>query len=308
MSSSSDILQPQGTDSSASLSASSIVERSKRGPGYSNVEDVIVSKAFIAASENAVCGAHQKGKVFKARMFDIYVALIKEQTASDKALLERSSQVTYEEYTKKGVGWIYPDRSADSIYNRFKGQIAPEVMKYMGIEETTDMGSGWSPDDHKAACLETFKQRYGHPFDFYSVYLYLKDKNKFSSFRTKVEEELRGNRPMGKKKSRQAEADAKLIKSIISEVVVKQEHPNNKAADSISSGSASLDGSGRMSDVFQNISNVVAEVGNAILENMRNEQDMRLAQSLDTPDRKAFAKEQMALRIAESRDKQAAST
>ena len=36
---------------------------------------------------------------------------------------------------------------------------------------------------------------------------------------------------------------------------------------------------------------------------MRNEQDMRLAQSLDTPDRKAFAKEQMALRIAESRDR-----
>ena len=166
MSSSCDISPPQGTDSSALL-----VERSKRGPGYSNVEDVIVSKAFIAASENAVCGAHQKGKVFKAHMFDIYVALIKEQTASDKALLERSSQATHEEYMKKGVGVMYPDRSADSIYNCFKGQIAPEVMKYMGIEETTDMASGWSSDDHKTACLETFKLRYGHPFDFYSVYL-----------------------------------------------------------------------------------------------------------------------------------------
>jgi hypothetical protein len=30
---------------------------------------------------------------------------------------------------------------------------------------------------------------------------------------------------------------------------------------------------------------------------------MRLAQSLDTPDRKAFAKEQMALRMAETRNK-----
>ncbi|KAI2488742.1 hypothetical protein MHU86_25796 [Fragilaria crotonensis] len=237
-------------------------------------------------------------------MFDIYVALIKEQTAADKALLARSTQATHEEYPKKGVGGMYPDRSAVSIYNRFKGQIAPEVMKYMGIEELTDMGSGWSPDDHKAACLETFKQRYGHPFDFYSVYLYLKDKNKFSSFRTKVEEELRRNRPMGKKKARQAEADAKLIKSVVSEVVVKQEHPNNKtnAGDAFSLGSASLDHGVRMSDVFQNISNVVADVGSAFLENMRNEQDMRLAQSLDTPDQKAFAKEQMALRIAESRD------
>ena len=175
----------------------------------------------------------------------------------------------------------------------------------MGIEETTDMGSGWSPDDHKAACLETFKLRYGQPFDFYSVYLYLKDKNKFSSYRTKLEEELRGNRPMGKKKARQAEADAKLIKSVISEVVVKQEHSNNtkSARDSLSSGTVSLDGIGGMSDVFQNISNVVSNIGNALLENMRSEQDMRLAQSLNTPDRKAFAKEQMALRIAESQDK-----
>ena len=60
-----------------------------------------MSKAFIAASENAVCGAHQRGKVFKAHMFDIFVALTKEQTASDKALLERSSQAMHEEYMKK---------------------------------------------------------------------------------------------------------------------------------------------------------------------------------------------------------------
>lgn len=175
-------------------------------------------------------------------------------------------------------------------------------MKYMGIEDTTNLASGWNLDDHKAACLEAFKQRYGHPFDFYSAYGYLKDKNKFSTFRTKVEEELRGNRPMGKKKARQAEADAKLIKSVISEVVVKHEKPDNKSADISSSSSASVDGVG-MSDIFQNISNVVSSVGTALLENMRSEQDMRLAQSLDTLDRKAFAKEQMALRIAETRNK-----
>ena len=129
MSSMWDSAPTQGTDSSALLASS--LERSKRGPEYSNVEDVIVSKAFIAASENALCGAHQKGKVFKAHMFNIYVALIKEQ-------LPRA---------------MYPKRSANSIYNRFKGQVAPEVMRYMGIEETIDMGSGWSPDNHKATCI-----------------------------------------------------------------------------------------------------------------------------------------------------------
>ena len=271
-------MSSSGTADVNALLPGSSLERSKRGPGYSNVEDTLISKAFIAASENAVCGAHQKGKVFKLHMFNIYVSLIKEQSVSDKALLDRSSQATREEYVKKGVGSIYPERSADSIYNRFKGQIAPEVMKYMGIEETTDMASGWSPDDHKTACLEAYKQRYGHPFDFYSAYDYLKDKNNFSTFCTKVEEELRGNRPtMGKKKARQAEANAKLIKSVISEVVVKQEKPYNKSGnnDLVFSEVTSVDDAPAaagvaMTEVFRtNISTVVSSVGNALLENMQ---------------------------------------
>lgn len=73
--------------------------------------------------------------------------------------------------------------------------------------------------------------------------------------------------PTGKKKAHQAEADAKLIKSDITEVVVKQEQPNSRSADTISF----LDGGGGMTDVFQNISNVVESIGNALLENMRSE-------------------------------------
>ena len=52
-----------------------------------------------------------------------------------------------------------------------------------------------------------------------------------------------------------------------SEVVVKQEQPNSRSADTISF----LDGGGGMTDVFQNISNVVESIGNALLENMRSE-------------------------------------
>ena len=62
-------------------------------------------------------------------------------------------------------------------------------------------------------------------------------------------------------------------------------------------------GAGAMiGDVLQNISSVIAKVGTAFLENMKAEQDMRLVQSLDTPDRKMYAKEQLALRLAETQD------
>ena len=108
----------------------------KRGPGFTSVEDLMVARAFIAASENSICGAHQKGKAFKATMHAIYVKLVKEQNEADKDLLKQSSVATSEEYIKKGVGVLFSDRTSDSIFNRFKVQIAPEGMKYMGVCET----------------------------------------------------------------------------------------------------------------------------------------------------------------------------
>jgi hypothetical protein len=37
---------------------SSALKQIKRGPAFKNAEDVIVASAFIAASKNAICGAH----------------------------------------------------------------------------------------------------------------------------------------------------------------------------------------------------------------------------------------------------------
>ena len=188
---------------------------------------------------------------------------------------------------------IYPDHTADSVYNRFKGQISPKVMKFMGILETTDVGTGRNLEDHQKACLELFKKRHGHTFDFLLHYNYLKDKNKFSTFCTKTEEEAKGKCPTGKKRAKQAEADSKLVKAVISEVV---------GTPLMSSISTVTDNG--MGDMLQNISNVISNVGTALLENMHAKQEMHHAQMLDTPDRKAYAKEQMALFITEMRNKQ----
>ncbi len=208
-----------------------------------------------------------------------------------------------------GVGASLSYRSAEFIFNRFKSQISPEVMKNMGITETTDMASGWNMDDNKTACLETYKQWFGNAFDFYSCYKYLRDKHKFSAFRTKCEEDSLGKRPIGKKKAKQAKADAKLVKAIISEVMVKKESLVGGSNSVVSAydlfgESGGVNSAGAMMGVvLQNISSVIANVGMARLENMKAKQDMRLVQSLDTPDCKMYAKEQLALCLAETRDK-----
>jgi hypothetical protein len=74
-------------------------KQSKPGPGFTNVEDMIVARAFISASENPFLGTmHQKGKVFKAHMLKIYNDfIVEQQVEKDKAMLDRSSQSTQEE-------------------------------------------------------------------------------------------------------------------------------------------------------------------------------------------------------------------
>jgi hypothetical protein len=117
--------------------------------------------------------------------------------------------------------------------------------------------------------------------------------------------------PIGKKKARQAKADAKLVKAIISEVVLKNENKvggskSVVSAYELSGESGGVNSAGAMMGyVLQNISSVIANVGTELLENMKAEQNMRfLVQSLDTPDRKMYAEdEQLALRWAETRDK-----
>jgi len=195
------------------------LKKSKRGPAFTNAEDVIVARAFIAASENAICGAHQKGKVFKLHMFELYKELINKQNRTNQTLLEQSSNATHDEYLKRGVGVSLSFRSAESVFNRFKSQISPEVMKYMGITETTDMASGWSMDDHKMACLEIYKQRYGNAFDFYSCYEYLKTRRSsqrsgLNARRTALERDQLGRKRQGRPKLMQRLSRQLSLKSL----------------------------------------------------------------------------------------------
>jgi hypothetical protein len=74
------------------------LEKSKRGPAFTSAKDVIVANAFIAASENAICGgAHQKGKVFKLHMFELYKDLINKQNRANRTLLEQLSNANRDE-------------------------------------------------------------------------------------------------------------------------------------------------------------------------------------------------------------------
>ena len=71
--------------------------RAARGAGFTIAEDLVVCKAFIAASEDPIKGTNQKGHTFVATMYNSYLVLIQEQEARDRADYARTSSVVRDE-------------------------------------------------------------------------------------------------------------------------------------------------------------------------------------------------------------------
>ena len=117
--------------------------RAARGAGFTVMEDLVVCKAFIAASEDPIKGTSQKGHTFVATMHNLYVVLIQELEARDRADYARGSSVLRAE---QPLPQVYSRRNGLSIYKRFKLNISPRVMKFIAIEKVTKMESGWDEE------------------------------------------------------------------------------------------------------------------------------------------------------------------
>ena len=97
-----------------------------RGKGYSSIEDLLACKAFIAALEDPLKGTSRKGKAFQLTMHNAYKLLLKEQTKFDK---QQWSSATTSARALMVEPTIYDERTPDSLYMRYKDQIALCVNK-----------------------------------------------------------------------------------------------------------------------------------------------------------------------------------
>ena len=139
----------------------------KRGPGFTKLEDLLVCKAFIAASEDPVLGANQTGRSFKATMYKMYLMQTEKQAKYDQMMMAQLSSGTRSTLGKESVGpGLYHPRTSDSVYARFKDKISPNVCKFLGVVDTNVKDSGTDNEDYIEECLEIFKQRVGHEFDY----------------------------------------------------------------------------------------------------------------------------------------------
>ena len=271
----------------------------KRGPGFTSLEDLMVCKAFIAASEDPIIGASQKGKAFKMKMHAMYMAIAEKQAAYDRMMMAQLSAGTRANVSASGVGpGVYHPRTHDSVYARFKDKISPDTSKFLGVVETTPKASGTTDQDFFAECIEIFKERYGRAFDFVSCYEYLLDKAKYTSFVQKSEaeedEKKTTARPKGTKAAKKAAEDAALIKQVLE---------SQKDSVSVLSSNSSNHGTHQSEIFFKEAVGFLSVTGDAIKSYMEQQQDARMVELLDTPDRRELVKEQAKLRLAEMRAK-----
>jgi hypothetical protein len=176
----------------------------KKGAKFSPSEDLILSKAFVAASEDGTVGTDQKGTEFKLKMFQLYCTLLNEHNQE--------------------FGTHYQYRMGHSNYLRFK-KISKYTLKYIGVEEAS--GEPPSGDTERIEWLkqvkETFLKRYPEAKNILENVLYckpfLQDCPKWRSYEDNNLEEKEGNnkttsRPAGSKHQKQYKADMELVKKI----------------------------------------------------------------------------------------------
>ena len=288
------VLENNHPEMEAVPESTAIVEKDKlRGKGYSAVEDLLACKAFIAASEDPLKGTSQKGKAFKLTMHNAYKLLLKEQTKVDKQqwnTASTSARALLIEPT------IYDERTPDSLYTRYKDQIALRVNKFLGIEEVTQQDSGSDSEQFYQKCKKVWDKRYASlgPFDPFRLCKdYLVTKPKFHTFRQVILDEEAGKnkkeRPVGKKREAEKEESKKLITSALKEA-------GCIAADEKPPG----DGAGGAID---RVVTVIASLGQTVMEHWQKEADEKFLESMPTPDKKSIKSEMAQIRLLEARQK-----
>jgi hypothetical protein len=170
------VTNPPGAKAKATSKATST-----RGGEYTPTEDLLICKAYIAASEDSIKGVYQKAHQFKATMFNVYTESLQMQEKIEAERINRHNRFV----TPTGKGKVYDKRSPTAIHARFKA-ISAKCFKMFGIEETNDKPSGYTIPGYISLINHIYNDRHkstlGSAESIRGCYEYLKDKPKWSSF------------------------------------------------------------------------------------------------------------------------------
>eukprot|EP00816_Leptocylindrus_hargravesii_P010402 CAMPEP_0196823334 /NCGR_PEP_ID=MMETSP1362-20130617/87016_1 /TAXON_ID=163516 /ORGANISM="Leptocylindrus danicus, Strain CCMP1856" /LENGTH=322 /DNA_ID=CAMNT_0042203167 /DNA_START=57 /DNA_END=1025 /DNA_ORIENTATION=- len=119
------------------------------------MEDLLLSRAFVSASEDPVVGKSQSGADFREKIARCYVEFVnfqnKENQKANKLLPPRHRMM--DAYAT--------DRTVQSLWNRFSSKISPAVTKFVSITATLPKDSGTNEDDFLRSCCAMWNETAG---------------------------------------------------------------------------------------------------------------------------------------------------
>lgn len=196
----------------------------RRTPNYTDKQDLLISKAFIRASEDPTVGTSQKVKTFELAIENAYKEVVQEQVRVD--LMDYRAASRLERSVERDMGLdllssvsgsddpddstvveAYPARNGVALFRRFRDFIQPTVGKFLGLMNQNLLKSGEDKEVwYKRICI-LWKKRSGKDFQSRLCLLYLQDKSKFIEFTNNLDRKKNeaAPRPMGKKKATELE-------------------------------------------------------------------------------------------------------
>lgn len=226
---------------------------SKRQKNYTAAEDLIVCQAYIAASEDPICGNKVKGPDFKKKLGECYALLLNEHVRKENIKLQRQMEIARKvspnmpssKQMYSSSGCEYPVRTGDSILKRFK-TISAACFKFMQIEKHCPLQSGENVEAAIQRYQHIWMERYDtkNPFGWLHCCDYLRDKPKWQSLyiATSPTDNSKSNddngsgdedvgkpaaakvelvRPLGKKAATKLKETSTIVESVTTKIVSK---------------------------------------------------------------------------------------
>ncbi len=274
----------------ALLPGAAVPNKAARGGGYSRTEDLLICKAYVAASEDAKNGTSKKKDLLKLEMHANYVVLLEAQERKDSTKLgflkSDNTQLVVQ---------VYDRRTPAAVLDRFKKTISPRVMKFIGIESNNPKASGFNDDMWFDACNEAFMKRYPSLGNFNCLRLckeYLETKNKWKSFAKKEEErDEKKARPPGQKATKKLEDDKATVKLVIKEMESTGGAPNNN---------------GRGEEANASFFGKAGDAMTGIMEQLKHQNDLKMVDLFTSPQKRKWKDAQFELMMEETAAKKAA--
>jgi hypothetical protein len=217
-----------------------------RQKNYTPVEDLLICKAYISASEDPIVGNKTTGALFQGKIGDKYQALADTYIQEEKIKWKLAKRSSKDSAQSEFHPQEFPIRKSKNLLVRFR-KIAADVLKFMSIEKQNPATSGENREATQQRHLEIWKERKGTTFPFLHCADYLREKPKWKSILTEDNGTVKSgktaaaktvqsiDRPIGKKRATKEKEKEKLVASIATNVLDKffdgRENKKAKVAD-----------------------------------------------------------------------------